>query len=152
MRTFRTIGEIDAAVGDDLGTTSWFRVEQQLVTDFARLTRDENWIHVDVERAKVGPFAGTIAHGYLTLSLLPYFANQLIDLAIPHTRLNYGLNKVRFPHPVRVGQRVRGTGVLMGLPKIASGHQLIVDYRIDVEGADKPACVAESVLVLLGPD
>jgi acyl dehydratase len=151
MRTFTTTDEIEAAVGDDLGVTDWIEVDQALVSGFADLTRDHNWVHVDVERAQAGPFGGTIAHGYLTLSLLPYFANQLMDLATPNTRLNYGLNKVRFPQPVLVGQRVRGHGLLLGFPRITTGFQLTVRYMVEIEGETKPACVAESLVLFVHP-
>jgi acyl dehydratase len=146
VRIFRSIEEIEAAIGEDLGTTDWFTIDQELVTGFATLTRDYNWVHIDVERAKAGPFGGTIAHGYLTLSLLPYFSDQLMELAIPNPRLNYGLERVRFPAPVWVGQRVRGSGVLLSFPKISTGNQLIVRYTVEIEEAAKPACVAESIL------
>jgi len=146
VRIFRTTGDIEAAIGDDLGETDWFTMDQERVTGFATLTLDNNWMHIDVERAKAGPFGGTIAHGYLTLSLLPYFASQLMDLDMPNTRLNYGLDKVRFPQPVWVGQRVRGRGELLGFPKIATGNKLIVRYTVEIEDVDKPACVADSIL------
>src|SRR5690348_14973999 len=115
-------------------------MDQGMVTGFAMVTRDFDWIHIDVDRAAAGPYGGTIGHGYLTLSLLPYFANQLVDLDLPNPRLNYGLNKVRFPEPVRVGQRVRAHGELLAFPEIPSGHQFIARYTIEIENTAKPAC------------
>src|SRR4051794_27975840 len=113
MRTFTTVEELSAAVGEDLGTTEWLEVTQQRVDAFADATGDHQWIHVDVERAKRGPCGGTIAHGYLTLALIPWFAPQLLERKTPGARLNYGVNKVRFPSPVRVGARIRAGAVLL---------------------------------------
>src|SRR5919202_1835664 len=107
MRTFTSIEELSAAVGEDLGTTEWLEVTQDRVDAFADATGDHQWIHVDVDRARSGPFGGTIAHGYLTLALIAHFGPQLYGLQTPGARLNYGVNKVRFPAPVRVGARIR---------------------------------------------
>ena len=148
MRIFHTIEEIHAAVGEDLGATDWVEVTQAMVSGFADITRDHNWIHVDVDRARASPFGGTIAHGYLTLALLPHFVGQLIQLPPDLVRLNYGLNKVRFPAPVRVGQRVRGRGELLGLPKVSSGYQLLGRFTVEIEEQEKPACVAENIVLL----
>ena len=148
MRLFTSTADIEASVGDDLGATDWLTVDQATVTGFANVTRDFNWVHIDVDRAKAGPFGGTIAHGYLTLSLLPYFADQLMELRIPNTRLNYGLDKVRFPQPVWVGQRVRGRAALLGFPAIPTGNQMVVRYTVQIEDVAKPACVADSILFI----
>ena len=107
MRTFSTFEEIEAAAGEEIGTTDWVEIDQERVNQFADATGDHQWIHVDVERAKDGPFGGTIAHGYLTLSLVPWLGSQVFTLDTPGAKLNYGVNKVRFPNPVRVGSRIR---------------------------------------------
>ena len=107
MRTFTTLDEVAAATGEELGTSDWLTIDQERVNQFADATGDHQWIHVDVERAKAGPFGGTIAHGYLTLSLVPWLGSQVFSLETPGAKLNYGVNKVRFPNPVRVGSRIR---------------------------------------------
>ena len=109
MRVFTTFDEITAAIGEELGSSEWVTIEQERVNQFAEATDDHQWIHVDVERAASGPFGGTIAHGYLTVSLLPWLGSQIFSLETPGARLNYGLNKVRFPNPVKVGARVRAS-------------------------------------------
>ncbi len=111
MRSFTTFDEISAAAGEPLGSTDWVEVTQDRVDAFADATGDHQWIHVDVERAKDGPFGGTIAHGYLTLSLVPWLGSQIFALETPGAKLNYGLNKVRFPHPLLVGKRIRCAAV-----------------------------------------
>jgi acyl dehydratase len=150
MRTFTTYDELEAAVGEDLGPTDWLEVTQERVDAFADATGDHQWIHVDVERAKDGPFGGTIAHGYLTLSLVPHFSPELFSLETPGATLNYGVNKVRFPTPVPVGSRIRATAQLAAITEVPAGHQLVTRYTIEVEGQAKPACVAETVVLLLG--
>jgi acyl dehydratase len=149
MRTFSTYDELSAAVGEELGTSEWLEVTQDRVDAFADATGDHQWIHVDVARAKDGPFGGTIAHGYLTLSLVPYLGSQVWSLETPGARLNYGVNKVRFPTPVKVGSRVRAHVSLAEVSDVAAGKQLQVKYVIEIEGQDKPACVAETVVLLL---
>jgi acyl dehydratase len=149
MRTFTTLEEVAAAAGEDLGTTDWLEVTQERVDAFADATGDHQWIHVDVERAASGPFGGTIAHGYLTLSLVPHFAPQLYDLRTPGARLNYWVNKVRFPHPVRVGARIRAGAVITEVSEVPAGHQLVTRFTVEIEGVAKPACVAETVVLLL---
>ncbi len=149
MRVFTTFDELTAAVGEELGTSDWLEVTQDRVDAFAEATGDHQWIHVDVERAKDGPFGGTIAHGYLTLSLIPRFTPQIFSLETPGARLNYGINKVRFPTPVRVGSRIRATAALAEVTDVPAGKQLVTRYTIEIEGADKPACVAETVVLLL---
>ena len=109
MRVFSTFEELEAATGEEIGTTDWVEIDQERVDQFADATGDHQWIHVDVEQAKDGPFGGTIAHGYLTLSLVPWLGSQVFALETPGAKLNYGVNKVRFPNPVRVGSRVRAT-------------------------------------------
>ena len=150
MRVFTTIDELGDAVGEDLGTTEWLEVTQERVDAFADATDDHQWIHVDVERAKAGPFGGTIAHGYLTLSLIPRFSPELFRLDTPGPRLNYGLNKVRFPNPVKVGARIRAAAQIAEVSDVPAGKQMVTRYTIEIEGEEKPACVAETVVLLLG--
>jgi acyl dehydratase len=149
MRTFSTNEEIEAAVGEDLGTSDWVEIDQDRVNQFADATGDHQWIHVDVERAKEGPFGGTIAHGYLTLSLVPWLGSQVFTLDTPGAKLNYGVNKVRFPNPVPVGSRIRAHVKINGVADVSAGKQLTVGYTVEIEDQDKPACVAESVVLLL---
>ena len=149
MRTFTSFDELTKAVGEDLGSSEWLEIDQDRVNAFADATGDHQWIHVDVERAKDGPFGGTIAHGYLTLSLVPYLSDQVFALETPGAKLNYGVNKVRFPNPVRVGSRVRTTVSIAAVDDIPSGKQMLVKHVIEIEGQDKPACVAETVVLLL---
>ena len=149
MRTFTSTDELEAAVGEDLGATDWVEIDQHRVDRFADATDDHQWIHVDQEQAAAGPFGGTIAHGYLTLSLIPWLSSQIFSVETPGARLNYGLNKVRFPMPVKVGARIRGRASVVGLADVPAGKQLTVAYTIEVEGEAKPACVAETVVLLL---
>jgi acyl dehydratase len=149
VRTFTDVAELEAAVGEELGTTDWLEITQERVNAFADATDDHQWIHVDVERAKDGPFGGTIAHGYLTLSLIPRFNTELLSIETSGPRLNYGLNKVRFPNPVKVGARIRCTASLAELTDVPAGKQMITRYVIEIEGETKPACVAEMVVLLL---
>jgi acyl dehydratase len=150
MRTFTDTDQLQAAIGEDLGATDWVEIDQDRVNLFADATDDHQWIHVDEERANAGPFGGTIAHGYLTLSLIPWLSSQIFTMNTPGARLNYGLNKVRFPTPVKVGARIRGRASIVALTDVPAGKQLTVAYTIEVEGEPKPACVAETVVLLLG--
>jgi acyl dehydratase len=149
MRVFSTFEEIEAAAGEEIGTTDWVEITQERVDQFADATGDHQWIHVDVERAERGPFGGTIAHGYLTLSLVPWLGSQVFELDTPGAKLNYGVNKVRFPHPVRVGSKVRAKVAVGEVTDIPAGKQLTLKYVIEIDGQDKPACVAETVVLLL---
>ncbi len=149
MRVFSSFEEIEAAVGAEIGTTDWFEITQERVDRFAEATNDHQWIHVDVERAAAGPFGGTIAHGYLTLALLPWFGSQVFTLETPGAKLNYGVNKVRFPSPVLVGSRLRARVTVGSVTDLPAGKQLTLKYVIEIEDQDKPACVAESVVLLL---
>ena len=149
MRTFTSLDEVAAAQGEELGTSGWLAIDQERVDQFAEATGDHQWIHVDVERAKDGPFGGTIAHGYLTLSLVPMLGSEVFTLETPGAKLNYGVNKVRFPHPVLVGKRVR-THVSVGdVTDLPAGKQLVLRHTVEIEGESKPACVAETVVLLL---
>ena len=149
MRVFTTLDEVAAARGEELGTSDWLSVDQERVDRFAEATGDHQWIHVDVERAKDGPFGGTIAHGYLTLSLVPYLGSQVVAFDTPGAKLNYGANKVRFPHPVLVGKRIRAHVALADVADLPAGKQLTIRYTIEIDGESKPGCVAETVVLLL---
>jgi acyl dehydratase len=149
MRTFTSLEELSDAVGEDLGPSDWLEVTQERVDAFADATGDHQWIHVDVDRASKGPFGGTIAHGYLTLSLIPRFAPELFEISTPGARLNYGVNKVRFPSPVRVGSRIRAAARIVEVSDVPAGRQLLTRYTVEIEGEPKPACVAETVVLLL---
>jgi acyl dehydratase len=149
MRVFTTFDELAGAVGENLGSTDWLEVTQERVDAFADATGDHQWIHVDVERARSGPFGGTIAHGYLTLSLIPQFNPQLFSLETPGAKLNYGVNKVRFPNPVRVGSKIRATAEIAEVTDVPAGKQMVTRYTIEIDGESKPACVAETVVLLL---
>src|SRR6188508_2996594 len=128
MRVFSTLDEVSAAIGEELGTSDWLEIDQDRVNRFADATGDHQWIHVDVERSKEGPFGGTIAHGYLTLSLVPWLGSQVFTLDTPGAKLNYGVNKVRFPSPVPVGSRVRATVSIGAVTDVPAGKQLTVKY------------------------
>ena len=149
MRVFTTFEQLEAAHGEEIGTTDWVTIDQKRVNEFADATGDHQWIHVDVERAAAGPFGGTIAHGYLTLALVPHFNAELFALETPGARLNYGVNKVRFPTPVKVGSRIRAHVHVVSLAEVAAGKQLVLRYTMEIEGQQKPACVAETVALLL---
>ncbi|PWN04573.1 enoyl-CoA hydratase [Nocardioides silvaticus] len=149
MRVFTTFEELEAAAGQEIGTSDWVTIDQRRVNQFADATGDHQWIHVDVERAKAGPFGGTIAHGYLTLALIPWLGSQVFKLATPGAKLNYGINKVRFPTPLRVGSRIRIHVTIANVADLPTGKQLTVKHSIEIEGQDKPACVAETVVLLL---
>jgi acyl dehydratase len=150
VRTFTSLDDVSGSVGEELGASEWLTIDQQRIDDFADATDDHQWIHVDVQRAAAGPFGRTVAHGYLTLSLLPLFGTQLFQLETPGAKLNYGLNKVRFPAPVPVGSRIRGHAKVVDVTDMAAGKQVTFGWTIEIEGAPKPACVAESVVLLLG--
>ena len=149
MRMFSTFEEIEAATGQEIGVTDWVEITQERVNLFADATDDHQWIHVDQERAAAGPFGGTIAHGYLTLSLIPWLGSMVFGLDTPGARLNYGVNKVRFPNPVPVGARIRARVSVGGVTDLPSGKQLTMGFVIEIEDQDKPACVAETVVLLL---
>src|SRR5690349_10923456 len=149
MRVFAGVDELAAAKGEHLGWSDWHEVTQEQVNLFADATGDHQWIHVDVDRAAEGPFGGTIAHGYLTLSLIPLLGSQVFSLDTPGAKLNYGVNKVRFPHPVRVGKRVRNTVSVNEVTDVPAGKQLTLGHTIEIEDEAKPACVAETVVLLL---
>jgi len=138
--------ELKALAGADLGHTDWKQVTQDRVNTFADATDDHQWIHVDPERAATGPFGGTIAHGYLTLSLLIPLFGELLEIAGVRMSVNYGLEKVRFPAPVPVGAKIRLKGQVVSVDEVAGdGVQMVVDFAVEIEGSDKPACVARAI-------
>lgn len=140
------IADLEAAVGTELGPTDWFTVDQSRIDRFADATEDHQWIHVDTERAAAGPFGKTVAHGFLTLSLIPHLAGQLRRSDGARMGINYGLNRVRFPAPVPVGSRVRARSTLISCDRIDdNAAQLVNRVTIEVEGNAKPACVADTV-------
>lgn len=149
MRHFRGVEEARQAIGEVLGPSPWRVVDQHRVDVFAEATDDRQWIHLEAERAADGPFGGTIAHGFLTLSMLVAFANDLYTIDSPGPVINYGLNRVRFPSPVPVGSRMRATAELLGIEQTAHGHLVSIEVVVEIEGAQRPACVAESLLLLL---
>ena len=146
-RTFQTLQDLAACVGEEVATSDWLTITQAQVDRFAEATGDLQWIHVDVERAKAGPFGGPIAHGFLTLSLLPKFFESAMTVVESRMGVNYGLNRVRFMSPVPVGSRLRGRLRLLSAEPIAGdGMQMTWETTVELEGAAKPACVAESVV------
>jgi len=142
---FRHPSELAARVGEHLGYSDWLEIDQQRINLFADATGDHQWIHVDPERAKDGPFGKCIAHGYLTLSLVNFFLPQIIDVQGVRMGVNYGCDKVRFPAPVPVGSRVRGGGELVAVEEIKGAVQSVVRVSVEVEGADRPACVVDTI-------
>ncbi|HZO65690.1 MAG TPA: MaoC family dehydratase [Kribbellaceae bacterium] len=147
--TFDGVDEVVAAVGTQLGWTDWLEVTQQQVDQFAEATGDHQWIHVDVERAAKGPFGGTIAHGYLTLSLIARFGGELFKVQGVSASLNYGVNKVRFPAPVPVGSKIRAGATVADAQRHDNGVQVSLQWVIEIEDNPKPACVAETVVLLV---
>ena len=145
MRTFQTIEEMQALVGQDIGTSEWITVTQERIQQFADATGDHQWIHLDAERAASGPFGTTIAHGFLTLSLLPEMSASAFCVLAARMGVNYGLNKVRFPAPVPSGSRLRGHFKMLEYQPLDGGAQMTVEVTMEREGSDKPVCVAESV-------
>ena len=143
--TIEGIDGLKACVGQHLGYSDYVEITQERVNLFAEATGDHQWIHVDPERAASGPFGTTIAHGYLTLSLLPLFGPQLIAVEGVKMGVNYGSNKVRFPAPVPVGSRLRATAAISAVDDVPGGVQVTVAFTVEREGGDKPVCVAESV-------
>jgi len=139
------LAEMKDNVGADLGSSGWHEITQDRINEFAAATEDHQWIHVDPEMAAQGPFGTTIAHGYLTLSLIPWLMSEVWRPEDVVMGINYGLNKVRFPSPVPSGSRVRLHAKLLSVDEIANGVQGVVQATIEVEGKDKPGCVAETV-------
>ena len=142
---FVTLASMQALVGQHLATSPWVTVDQDRINLFAQATGDHQWIHVDVERAKAGPYGAPIAHGFLTLSLLPELAASAMCIDDVKMSINYGLNRVRFMSPVRVNSRLRGRFKLTEFKPLEGGAQLTTEVTMELEGTDKPACVADSV-------
>ncbi|MFF5360628.1 MaoC family dehydratase [Streptomyces scabiei] len=143
--TVNGIDELKKLAGSDLGTSEWIEVTQERINTFADATGDHQWIHVDPEKAAEGPFGAPIAHGYLTLSLFIPLFTELLDVEGVSTKVNYGLNKVRFPSPVKVGSKIRLVGRLASVEDVPGGVQITVDGTIEIEGAPKPAAVLQSL-------
>ncbi|MGN9837080.1 MaoC family dehydratase [Nonomuraea sp. H19] len=144
--TAHGLDELKALAGQDLGHSDWLEITQERVNTFADATNDHQWIHVDPDKAKDGPFGGTIAHGYLTLSLLIPLFNELLDIQGMKMSINYGLEKVRFPSPVRVGAKIRLAAKVAEVEDVpGDGVQMLLDFTVEIDGAAKPACVARAV-------
>jgi acyl dehydratase len=150
MKVFNGVDELVAAAGSQLGPTDWLPVEQVRVNQFADATDDHQWIHVDPERAADGPFGGTIAHGLLTLSLLPHFMHELYRVDNVAMAINYGFNKVRFITPVRVGAKLRARSEIATVQQLDGAVQVTLVTTIEVEGSQKPAAVIESIVRYVG--
>jgi acyl dehydratase len=145
MRSFARLMDLQGLVGQELGTSDWIVVDQERIDRFAQATGDRQWIHVDAARAAASPFGGTIAHGFLTLSLLPDMSASAFEVLDARLGLNYGLDRVRFPAPVPSGSRLRGSFKLLSFEAIAGGAQLAIEVTMVRDGADKPVCVAVSL-------
>ena len=144
--TVHGLDELKALAGADLGVSDWIEVTQDRVNGFADATGDHQWIHTDVERATAGPFGAPIAHGYLTLSLIIPLFSRLLEIKGVRMSINYGLDRVRFPSPVKVGSRIRLAGKVVSVEEVAgNGVQMVLDFTVEVEGSDKPACVARAI-------
>ncbi|MCE1180537.1 MAG: MaoC family dehydratase [Micrococcales bacterium] len=149
MRTFANLDDYKAAEGEHLGYSDWHEVTQERINTFADATGDHQWIHTDPDKAKGGPFGTTIAHGYLTLSLIPMLVWEIYTVEGLRMGVNYGANKIRFPQPVPVGSRVRAGAELVSLEQSSMGYTSTVKVTVEIEGSDKPACVAEVLSVLV---
>ncbi|MEM6580230.1 MAG: MaoC family dehydratase [Pseudomonadota bacterium] len=145
MTAFSHPRDLLTAVGSDLGHSDWLEIDQQRINLFADATGDHQWIHVDAEKAASGPFGAPIAHGYLTLSLVSLFLPEFLTVENTSMGVNYGCEKVRFPAPVTVGSRVRGSGELISAKEVGEGVQIVVRVTIEIESGDKPACVVDSI-------
>src|SRR5690554_6473807 len=145
MTEYADIAAVEAAVGKDEFVSDWFEITQERVNTFADATEDHQWIHVDPERAKDGPFGAAIAHGFLTLSLTIPMWTELLDVPDAPTKVNYGLNKVRFLSPVKVGSRIRLQATIASVEEVKGGYQITVDMTVEIEGAEKPAAAAQAI-------
>lgn len=144
-RIFDTPADLIGSEGTALGPTDWLAIEQDRVDGFAEVTGDHQWIHVDAERARSGPFGGTIAHGYLTMSLVNFFLPDLIEVRGFAHAVNVGADRLRFLNPVKTGSRIRATGEIVGAEEMKGGIQAVVRVTVEIEGADKPACVVDTI-------
>ena len=145
LQVFQGIDEVKAALGQHLGYSDWLEVDQDRIDLFAEATGDHQWIHVDPDRAAAGPFGTTIGHGYLTLSLSNFFLPQIVEVRGISAGVNYGVDKIRFPSPVRVGSRVRAGAELVAVDDVAGGIQTTMVITLEIDGSDKPACVIQSL-------
>jgi acyl dehydratase len=146
MRSIATLAELQPLVGQEIATSDWITIDQHRIDLFADATGDHQWIHVDPVRAAAGPFGATVAHGFLTLSLLPEMSASAFHIEGSRMGVNYGLNRVRFPSPVPVGSRLRGHFKLLSYEAIEGGAQMVIEVTMEREGSPKPACVAESIV------
>jgi acyl dehydratase len=144
-KVFETPATLIGSEGTHLGPTDWLDIDQDRVNGFAEVTGDHQWIHVDIERAKDGPFGGTIAHGYLTMSLVNYFLPQLIEVRGFAHAVNVGADRLRFLRPVKVGSRIRGVGEITTIEEIKGAIQSVVRVTVEIEGSEKPACVVDTI-------
>ncbi len=142
---FKSPLDMEAAVGQQLGTSEWITIDQERINLFADATGDHQWIHVDPEKAKHGDFGSTIAHGYLTLSLVNLFLPQIVDVQGIRMGVNYGADKLRFPAPVKVNSRVRGVGQLIQVDQVKDGIQAVVRVTVEIEGEERPGCVVDTI-------
>jgi acyl dehydratase len=149
MRTFTSVADVEAATGEHLGESEWRTITQEQIDLFADATDDHQWIHVDPERATAGPFGATIAHGYLTLSLVSAFSREIFAVEGVRMSINYGLDRVRFLTPVRAGSRVRSSADLLAAVPGAAGLRITVRHTVEIEGETKPAMVADSVALIV---
>ncbi|MET0886303.1 MAG: MaoC family dehydratase [Mycetocola sp.] len=149
MRTIDGVDGLRALVGRELGTSSWLLIDQARIDLFADATFDKQWIHVDAERAQASPLGSTVAHGLLTLSVIPHLARQIYTVTGLTRVMNYGYNRVRFPAPVTPGDRIRDTATLLSLTASHSGVQAVISHELQLEGRSRPACVAEGVSLLV---
>jgi len=149
MRVFNGLEEVRQATGSSLGTSDWHEVTQEQVNLFADATGDHQWIHVDPERAAAGPFGAPIAHGFLTLSLIPMLMWQVFSIEGVRMMINYGLNKVRFPAAAPVGSRVRASVQVVSVADTPHGSQVVMSVTVEREGSDKPVCVAETITLIV---
>ncbi|MGY4720240.1 MaoC family dehydratase [Naumannella cuiyingiana] len=149
VRKINSAEELEALAGAELGTSDWVEVTQERINQFADATGDHQWIHVDIERANAGPFGGPIAHGFLTLSMIPVLGAQISAIDFGSAKINYGLNKVRFMTPVPAGGRIRAHARAAEVNRLEKGIQLITEYTIELEGSDRPACVAEMIMLII---
>lgn len=137
--------DLQSQIGEETHVSDWVVVDQERIDQFAEATGDHQWIHVDVERAKTGPFGATIAHGYLTLSLVSQFMPQIFEVRGFEFAVNYGTNKVRFPNAVKVGARIRGGAEVVSVEESKGGILSVVRVTVEIEGEDRPGCIAETV-------
>ncbi len=145
MRTFASLEDFVAAKGESLGFSDWHKITQEQVNAFADATGDHQWIHIDTERAASGPFGGTIAHGYLTVSLLPVLSMEIFRVQNLTMGINYGLDRVRFPSPVLTGSSIRAEATLTDVRQTHLGSLASIRMRVEIEGQEKAACVADTL-------